>query len=96
MLRGVGKKLANTLVADAITALKTNTASISSKTAELDYSDITSLYGAMGEYNMNTIIVSPANAAKILAMQQLMESSSKEQGKIYLPLWKAISGRNRS
>lgn len=85
MLRGVGKKLANTLVADAITALKTNTASISSKTAELDYSDITSLYGAMGEYNMNTIIVSPANAAKILAMQQLMESSSKEQGKIYLP-----------
>lgn len=85
MLRGVGKKLANTLVADAITTLKTNTASISSKTAELDYSDITSLYGAMGEYNMNTIIVSPANAAKILAMQQLMESSSKEQGKIYLP-----------
>lgn len=85
MLRGVGKKLANTLVADAITALKTNTTSVSSKTAELDYSDITSLYGAMGEYNMNTIIVSPANAAKILAMQQLMESSSKEQGKIYLP-----------
>lgn len=85
MLRGVGKKLANTLVADAITALKTNTASVSSKTTELDYSDITSLYGAMGEYNMNTIIVSPANAAKILAMQQLMESSSKEQGKIYLP-----------
>ena len=85
MLRGVGKKLANTLVADAITTLKTNTTSVSSKTAELDYSDITSLYGAMGEYNMNTIIVSPANAAKILAMQQLMESSSKEQGKIYLP-----------
>ncbi len=85
MLRGVGKKLADTLVADAVSILKTNTTQISSKTTVLDYSDITALYGAMGDFNMNTIIVSPANAAKILAMQQLMESSSREQGKIYLP-----------
>lgn len=84
-LRNIGRKLANSLLADAIQTLYNGAKAIETTTSTLEYSDIAALYGSFTDYDLNTIIVSPANTAKILSMQQLMETSSNRDGQIYLP-----------
>lgn len=85
MLRSIGRKFSKALVKDMITALAKNASSINTSTTTLEYSDITRLCGTFTDFEMNGLIVSPAVAAQILAMQPMMNTVSETAGKIMLP-----------
>lgn len=83
MLRSVGIKLANSVLGSAVTALKANITP--STVSALDYSALTSLYGSFDDFNMNCVMLSPANTAVVLALAQMENASADEQGKVKLP-----------
>ena len=83
MLRSIGIKLANTVVGKAVTALKADAAGVT--TSSLSYSDLADLYGKFDNFNMTTVLASPAIAAKIAAMDQMKDARAKADGKMFLP-----------
>lgn len=83
MLRSVGIRLANSVLGSAVTALKANITP--STVSALDYSALTSLYGSFDDFNMNCVMLSPANTAVVLALAQMENASADEQGKVKLP-----------
>lgn len=83
MLRSIGIKLANSVLSSAVTALKTNISPISE--TSLTYDSLTDLYGSFDDFNMNCVVLSPANSAKVLAMAEMDDSYADSQGKIRLP-----------
>ncbi len=85
MLRKIGRSLAGSVVKAAIGVLKqgARTSAISGST--IDYSDLAALFGSFGEFNMNAVLASPAVMAQILAMDQMLESSSADPTEIRLP-----------
>lgn len=83
MLRSVGIKLANSVLGSAVTALKANITP--STVSALDYSALTSLYGSFDDFNMNCVMLSPANTAVVLALAQMENASADEQGRVKLP-----------
>lgn len=83
-LRGIGIKLANSIMSAAITTLTDDITPIT--TTSLTYADITALCGEFSDFDMNTVLVSPANAAAIFAMTPMQEGSIiDKEGKIHLP-----------
>ena len=83
MLRSIGIKLANTVVSKAITVLKTGATGVT--TSSLSYSDLADLYGKFDNFNMTTVLASPAVASKIAAMDQLKDTREKADGRMILP-----------
>ena len=83
MLRSVGIKLANSVLGSAVTALKANITP--STVSALDYSALTSLYGSFDDFNMNCVMLSPANTAVVLALAQMENASADELGRVKLP-----------
>ncbi|MBR6792127.1 MAG: hypothetical protein IKM49_03290 [Ruminococcus sp.] len=83
MLRSIGVKLASSVTKKAVEILAGDTASIT--TASLTYADLAKLYGEFNCFDMNTIIVSPAVASKIIAMEQLSDTTADKDGKLMLP-----------
>ena len=51
----------------------------------LAYSDLATLYGKFSTYDMNLLLVSPKNAAAILAMSEMEDVVPVEQGQVRLP-----------
>lgn len=85
-LRSIGKKLADAIASSAVSTMKTAAAEIDMEGSALAYSDLVNLYSQFTSYDMNTIIVSPKNAAAILSMTQVQDSiSTDENGNIILP-----------
>jgi hypothetical protein len=96
-LRSIGKRIAAYIMKELIDTLEKGAESIDIAGDELTYSDITSLYGTFKGYDMNIVIVSPDNAGKVLAMPQMMESSSEKCGEIYFPFGaKMITSTSKS
>lgn len=83
MLRSVGVKLAAAVAKKAVNVLVQNAASISAST--LTYASLAELYGAFDCFDMTTVIVNPAIASKIAAMDQLKETRADANGQIVLP-----------
>lgn len=83
MLRSIGVKLAASVTAEAVQVLAADAEPIT--TSALSYSDLAALYGEFGCFDMNAVIVSPAVASEIVAMEQLADVSADEKGKIVLP-----------
>ncbi|MCR5707510.1 MAG: hypothetical protein K6G82_04485 [Ruminococcus sp.] len=83
MLRSIGIKLANTVVGKAVAVLKADAVGIT--TSSLSYSDLADLYGKFDNFNMTTVLASPAIAAKIAAMDQMKEARALADGKMFLP-----------
>lgn len=83
MLRSIGVKLAASVTKKAVEILAADAEPIT--TAALTYTDLASLYGQFDCFDMNTVIVSPAVASKIVAMEQLSDTSADSTGKIVLP-----------
>lgn len=83
MLRSVGVKLAAAVAKKAVNVLVQNAASISVST--LTYASLAELYGAFDCFDMTTVIVNPAIASKIAAMDQLKETRADANGQIVLP-----------
>lgn len=83
MLKGVGIKLANSVLGSAVTALKANITPTAVST--LNYSALTSLFGSFDDFNMNCVMLSPENTATVLALTQMENASADEQGRVKLP-----------
>lgn len=83
MLRSVGIKLANSVLSSAVTALKTSITPINATT--VNYATLASLYGSFDDFNMNCIMLSPANTATVLSLAQMEKTCADSQGKIRLP-----------
>lgn len=87
MLRRVGRQLADSIVKQAVSVLKTASAAsaITKAGSELAYSDLAALYGKFTGCNLTTILASPAVIADILVMSQMTEASSEAVSEIHLP-----------
>lgn len=86
MLKSVGVKLGNAIVKAAVNVLKTNTGSSTQAAgSNFAYSDLAKLCGKFKDFNLNTVLASPAVLADILTMDQMLESSSENPGEAMLP-----------
>ncbi len=83
MLRSVGVKLAAAVAKKAVAVLVQDASSISA--SALTYASLAELYGAFDCFDMTTVIVNPAIASKIAAMDQLKETRADANGRIVLP-----------
>ncbi|MGN1404084.1 MAG: phage major capsid protein [Ruminococcus sp.] len=86
-LRAVGVRLANGILVQAVQKLEANAGSLVGvqTTGTLTYADLTKLYGAFQEFNMNTVLAAPAVAAKVMALEQMTEMASTQPNMIMLP-----------
>ena len=85
MLRAVGRKLANAIAGKAIAALVAAAPTVSMAGANLAYADLTALYACFSDYDMTTVIASPANVAKILALTEMHDRTLDANGTVRLP-----------
>ena len=86
MLKGIGIKLANSVLVNAVTVLLAGAGQITAKTAgEITYGDLTKLYGELGGFEMNTVIASPKNVAEILGLAEMSKSAAVSADSIRLP-----------
>lgn len=83
MLKSIGVKLAVSVIKNAVSVLETDADSIS--VSSLTYDSLAELYGQFDCFNMTTIIASPEAASKIVAMEQLSDTSADANGKMILP-----------
>ena len=51
----------------------------------LAYGDLANLYGQFSDYDLTTVIASPANVAAILAMTEMRDRTLDAQGQVRLP-----------
>lgn len=80
VLRAVGVRLANALLGQSILSMKDNNGSSIDTAAEgvLTYADLTKLYGEFSDFDMTTVLASPAAAAKIMGMEQMQDMGSAQ------------------
>ena len=83
MLKSIGVKLAVAVVKNAVSVLKTGASSITA--TSLTYDSLAKLYGSFNCFNMTTVIASPESASKIVAMDQLSDTSADADGRMILP-----------
>lgn len=83
MLRGIGVKLAVTVVKNGLDILAEDAESVDA--TSLTYGTLAELYGSFDCFDMTTVIANPADAAKIAAMEQLSDSKVSADGKMILP-----------
>ena len=86
MLRSIGVRLAASVVKTAVEVLADDASGAETKTTTLTYADLAALYGCFTDFDMTTVIASPANASLIAAMEQLKDCSADAQGRLILPL----------
>lgn len=70
-LRAVGAKLAKAVEKAAVTALTTGVTAASMTGNTFNYAELTAFWGSFDKAEMNTIVCSPATAAKILAFDEM-------------------------
>ena len=88
ILRRIGMRLAGSIVERAIAVLKSagnNSTKISVTAANFSYASLAAVYGSFTSFKMNVMLASPANMAKILTMNQMLEISSQDVTEIRLP-----------
>ena len=88
MLRRIGRRIGDSIVTKAATVLKNasnNSTKISVATNSFSYDSLAQLYGAFTTFRMKAMLASPANVAKILTMNQMIETSSQDVEEIRLP-----------
>ena len=84
-LRAVGHKLAGAIAGAALAKLADAVTPITITGSTLAYEDIVALYSEFTDYDMTTVIASPANIAAILDMDQMVERGIGADGIIRLP-----------
>ena len=85
MLRAVGHKLAGAIAGKALTVIKNSVTPVSSATTTLAYTDLATLYAQFSDYDMTTVIASPATVASILAMTEMRDRTLDANGQVRLP-----------
>lgn len=95
-LMSVGKQFANAFVNIGITALKDKATSIAGTAGGFVYADLLKLYEKFSNYDLTTLVASPATCAALLALPELADCKSDDGGaSVTLPfgpkLFKATS-----
>ena len=85
MLRAVGHKIAAAIAGKALDVIKNSVTAISSATTTLAYTDLAALYAQFSDYDLTTVIASPATVAKILAMTEMRDRTLDVNGQVRLP-----------
>lgn len=85
MLRAVGHKLAGAIAGKALAVIKAAVTPVQAASSTLAYGDLANLYGQFSEYDLTTVIASPANVAAILAMTEMRDRTLDAQGQVRLP-----------
>ncbi len=87
MLRSIGMKLANAITSQALTTLYSSTtpAALQDSSAGFTYADLAALCGSFSEYNLTTVITTPAIMASILSMTQMEHATTDADGSVLLP-----------
>ncbi|HBI85896.1 MAG TPA: phage major capsid protein [Ruminococcus sp.] len=85
MLRAVGHKLAGAIAGNALGTIVSSVTPFPKTGAAMAYSDLTALYGKFTDYDLTTVIASPANISAILAMDEMAERTLDEKGQVRLP-----------
>lgn len=88
MLRSIGVKLAVAVFKKAVAVLEKDASNLA--VTSLTYSNLAELYGSFDCFDMTTLIVNPALASKIVAMEQLSDSGTNADGRIILPFGSEI------
>lgn len=70
-LRSIGQSLANAILSKAVTVLKSGVTSDKMTGTTLTYQELVAFWGKFKDYNMTTIIASPATMATILSFEQM-------------------------
>ncbi|MDE7289005.1 MAG: hypothetical protein K2N71_05840, partial [Oscillospiraceae bacterium] len=70
-LRAVGKKLAKAIEGAAVTALTSSVSPTAMTGNTFNYAELAAFWGSFDKAEMNTIVCSPATAAKILAFDEM-------------------------
>lgn len=83
MLRGIGVKLAVSVIKKAMSVLAADAEEVSA--SSLSYASLAELYGRFDCFDMTTVIANPADASKIAALEQLSDSKVSADGKMILP-----------
>ena len=85
MLRAVGRKLAAAIAGSALTAVTGAVTPIETASTSLAYADLTNLYAQFTDYDLTTVVASPAVIGTILAMEQMAERTLDANGNVRLP-----------
>lgn len=85
MLRAIGHKLAGAIAGKALETIMDSVDASQKVNEALTYDSLTKLYSLFTDYDLTTVIASPAAVAKILAMQQMQERTLDANGQVRLP-----------
>lgn len=84
-LKAIGIKLGNAMTKSAVVELSSGTPSIEAAGAEVTYADLVSLYGEFKDFDMTTIVASPAVVAKILKLEEMKDATPQDLKRAVLP-----------
>lgn len=84
-LRAVGAKLAKAIEGAAVAALTNNVTPISMSGGTFNYAELAAFWGKFTSSDMNTILCSPATAAKILAFDEMNKTVTSGGGNTVTP-----------
>lgn len=76
-LRQIGAYIARAQLGDAVAALIAGATSIATAAAgAVSYADLIKLWGSFGDYEMNTLLASPAMIQRLLAMSEMQDAAA--------------------
>ena len=94
LLGQIGAHIARAQLRDAVAALLEGEVAMQSAGAELSYADLLKLWGAFGDYEMNTLVCSPAMVQRLLALPEMRDATAglsfHATGKLATPLGAAV------
>jgi hypothetical protein len=70
-LRIIGRRIGSAIYSKAVDTILDNASAIETSSTALAYSDLANLFGQFTDYNVSTIIASPAMCAKILTLAEV-------------------------
>lgn len=85
MLRAIGHKLAGAMAGKALDVIKNSVTPVSAAGSSIAYTDLATLYAQFTDFDLNTVIASPATVANILAMTEMRDRTLDAKGQVHLP-----------
>ena len=79
-LRSIGAQLGNEITKIGINTLVTGASTVSGTSGGFTFADLLALYQAFANYDLTTLVASPATCAALLALSQLSEATSDDGG----------------
>ena len=74
LLGQIGAYIARAQLRDAVAALQEGETALQTAGSQLAYGDLLTLWGAFGDYEMNTLVCSPAMVQRLMALPELRDA----------------------